>query len=288
MTDFLALNRAVFQSSLPTSERMVLLALIDHLPNCEPSVSRLTSWTGLCDRAIRLCIKSLVARGVVEVNMVNGKRSTYILHLCNLGNENRGTSYRGNENRGTTCRTPRHQLPGTPAPDADEGTKKGTKEGTPLPPAASPDVTVSKQTHPQPMPSHSEWMAQPVQVRASKILGNPHLALAYEPHRWPEVSRPIEALVEADGKSKPRLGHYAGDAAVRRVVEHLAAGYEPAELVERYRAIPTSDWWRKQTKPGASSVSSEVLRRAEPTQSKPSGYDMTIHRELTFNRSIGQ
>lgn len=113
-----------------------------------------------------------------------------------------------------------------------------------------------------------------VAAEASAILVNPHLALAKEPHQWPEVVDPLRALAEADGKVPPRIGHYSGDKAVQVLVGHLAAGWEPAELVRLYREIPTGEWWRglKESgkSPGASWLSPEVLRRhADARESKP-------------------
>lgn len=104
-----------------------------------------------------------------------------------------------------------------------------------------------------------------IQARCQRIIANPHRALDLEPHRWPEVVEPIEALAAADGRAKPRIGHYAGDKGVQVLVGHYAAGWTQAELVAIYRGIPASTWWLELRasgkRPGASWLSSEVVRR---------------------------
>lgn len=120
----------VFCSGLPPSERLVLLALVDHMPNCEPSLARLVQWTGLSEKTIRLCLKSLAQKGLLTAHGSNGRRSTYVLYLANLGNDDRGNSYRGSDGRGSDDRTPRYSLPGTPVMSTAKGSKEGSKEGS--------------------------------------------------------------------------------------------------------------------------------------------------------------
>lgn len=76
--------RAVFKSTLPLHERIVLLALIDHLPNCMPSVSRLEQWTQLSRRAVFRALSALEGLGLIEVRKSSGAQNSYRLDLTKL------------------------------------------------------------------------------------------------------------------------------------------------------------------------------------------------------------
>lgn len=71
--------------SLPTTDKMVLLSIADHVGEdftCYPSISRLCKRTSLKQRAIQGAIKRLVAAGYLTVEMNAGKRGSnlYTVH----------------------------------------------------------------------------------------------------------------------------------------------------------------------------------------------------------------
>ena len=265
MTDFLAMNRAVFESALGLNEQSVLLGLIDHLPNCSPSATRLEQWSKLSRSAVFRALAVLEELGVVKTTKVKGRSNTYTIDVAKLPTSVSQTpvpvSTRHQSRNDTSVPQTLHQcLPDTTlvsprhggsVSQTPEGTKEGTNKGTKEGISVLTPATLGAQ--------------RPRREVCDDIIKNPHLALTHEPHRWPEVVRPLEALAEADGKAKPRIGHYASDKAVRLLVEHLASGWEPAELERIYRAIPASSWWLKLvgsgSRPGASWLSPEVLRR---------------------------
>jgi hypothetical protein len=85
MADFslLSAQRAVFESALSTTEKVVLLALIDHWssssPEPWPSTTRLERWTSLRRRAVLRTIGRLEARGIVSVKRTRGGPNAYDL-----------------------------------------------------------------------------------------------------------------------------------------------------------------------------------------------------------------
>jgi hypothetical protein len=85
------------------------------------------------------------------------------------------------------------------------------------------------------------------------------------------VLEPLQALAKADGMPEPRPGAYQRDKAVQLLLDHYATGWTQAELVAIYGAIPGSTWWLKMkasgSRPGASWMSPEVLRRYEGASS---------------------
>lgn len=280
MTDFLALNRAVFQSGLTLNEQSVLLALIDHLPNCAPSATRLEQWAKLSRSAVFRALASLEGRGVVRTTKQPGRPNMYTIDHTKLPTSVSQTPVpvsprHQSQDDTSVCGTRGWCLPDTGVVSVGhggsvsqtpkgtkEGSNEGTKEGSVLTRVTPPAEIVTLP------PTHSDVMTRPIQDRAKWILENPYRAMSYEPHRWPEVVLPLEALAEADGKAKPKPGSFSSDKSVRLLLEHYAAGWSQAELVEIYRATPSSTWWlglrASQKRPGASWMSPEVLRRYEP------------------------
>jgi hypothetical protein len=104
----------------------------------------------------------------------------------------------------------------------------------------------------------------PVQERAIFTEENRHLAEWLRPEAWPEVRSVAHALHAANrGNGAPKLGSYAADSGVRRVVELYAAGFTEHELEALCATVVLEKWWTEGGKPkslGALTV--EVCRRA--------------------------
>lgn len=79
------LNLAFKAAALGTNQRFVLVVLADHANaagKCYPSIARLMKRTGLCERTVQHCIKSLRQAGYIEVQANAGPRGAniYIVH----------------------------------------------------------------------------------------------------------------------------------------------------------------------------------------------------------------
>jgi predicted transcriptional regulator len=105
--------KAVWESDLAPTDRLALLALVAHLPNCEPSVARLAAHTALCSRTIRRALVRLSKRGLVATKMRSGRHNTFKLHLERLT---------------TACESPR--IESHPTPDG-ESSKVSTSRRKP-------------------------------------------------------------------------------------------------------------------------------------------------------------
>jgi len=111
----------------------------------------------------------------------------------------------------------------------------------------------------------AEAMTWPIGARAEYVEQNRHLAEWVQPEAWPEVRAVAAALHEASGgKGGPRLGKFASDSGVKRLVELYAAGFTQAELEDVCRRVVKDPWWvadgGKQRSLGALTL--EVVRRA--------------------------
>lgn len=71
---------AVCQEGLTTHEKLVLILLANHRNKAHgyayPSVSKLARGGGMCENAVRKCIKSLEARGLIMVERNAGRGGT--------------------------------------------------------------------------------------------------------------------------------------------------------------------------------------------------------------------
>jgi hypothetical protein len=66
-------------SGLEPLQRLVLWQLVEHMPNCSPSISRLAQRTGCCERTVKACIAELEQAGWLRVSRRFGARSYYEL-----------------------------------------------------------------------------------------------------------------------------------------------------------------------------------------------------------------
>lgn len=81
--DYSALRKSIFSSKLSVSARCVAFVLIEHLPNCRPSITRIASMSGQSKRSVLRDIAELEVSGFITVTREDGTRSTYkFLHQC--------------------------------------------------------------------------------------------------------------------------------------------------------------------------------------------------------------
>lgn len=75
--DYRAAREAIAVSDLPPIQRLVLLQLVEHMPHCSPSITRLAQRTGCCERTVRSSLSSLEHAGWLRVTRRFGTRSSY-------------------------------------------------------------------------------------------------------------------------------------------------------------------------------------------------------------------
>lgn len=75
---------AIFESDLPPSKRLVMLALADHANDegiCYPSIARLCLRTGMKERTVQTHIRELEAGGHLSREMNKGRGGSNLYHL---------------------------------------------------------------------------------------------------------------------------------------------------------------------------------------------------------------
>lgn len=151
--------------------------------------------------------------------------------------------------------------PPLPSPPPKEISDARERAEPAPPPAPSKPVRVA--------PANWEQAMQvPLAERARSALENPDAWAWCEPQRWPEVGGVASALARAAGQARPRLGDVRRDAGVRAVLGLFADGHAGdgvaglQRLVELVERVGRSKWYRERGK-GLSSLTAEVLRRAE-------------------------
>lgn len=77
--DYRGAREAVFDSDLPGPLRLVVLAVIESMPNAEPSVALLAKRCGVERKTVLRAIARLELTAVLAVDRSNGRRSRYVL-----------------------------------------------------------------------------------------------------------------------------------------------------------------------------------------------------------------
>jgi hypothetical protein len=126
------------------------------------------------------------------------------------------------------------------------------------------------------LPSNlEEALRVPPCVRAKLVIDGRVDATWVSPELWPEVLAVAKALAEASGHApRPRV-RYQSDRGVQAVVELLAAGYMPSDLVKVASKLPREAWWNQgDRKRGLSTLSVEVVDRALAEPSDNAGREL--------------
>jgi len=71
----------LFDNGLSAFQRLVLLVLVEHLPNVAPSISRMANLTKMSKRTVMRVLQSLEDFELLQIHRENGVRSNYILKL---------------------------------------------------------------------------------------------------------------------------------------------------------------------------------------------------------------
>ena len=113
-----------YSQSLKAPAKPVLVALAEHGAECWPSVTRLAEMTGYCVRTVRNALADLEEMKLISVFRQVGRTTRFRLEIGQKLSTTPAPDAPLHEmHPGTTCRTPRHEVQDTPAPDAgDPGT----------------------------------------------------------------------------------------------------------------------------------------------------------------------
>lgn len=250
MSDLLAMQRAVWRAKRSTTEKIVLLAILDHYsdssPEPWPSVARLAEHCGLGRTAVLDALASLESAGVLLVRRSAGGPNQYDLSLLIQALE----PVREADQSASQTSPPAepHQSAKRTGPvrlaDPKEPKKEPNKEPTAVRAPARPDPSM------------------PLVERAQLVLRDPRAAAQLRPQDWPEAKQIAAAYGAATGSQRP-LSELARDSGLRAIVELIAAGYAVDDITWLASSVPREPWWRGGDRiRGLGSLSVEVASRA--------------------------
>ena len=258
MSDLLAMQRAVWRSQRSTTEKVVLLAILDHYsdssPEPWPSVARLAEHCGLGRTAVFEALGNLESAGVLAVRRAAGCPNQYDLsQLVTALEPSRDADPSGGE---TSPLGEPHQSARRTGPVRLAGPKEPKKE-----PNKEPTAVRAHATQPDPNMSLVD--------RAQLVLRDPRAAALLRPQDWPET-RQIAAAFGAATGSQRALGELKRDSGLRAVVELIAAGYAVGDITWLASSVPREAWWRSGERiRGLGSLSIEVASRALGERNAP-------------------
>lgn len=174
--DYRGAREAVFGSSIPGALKLLLLALIEWMPQCEPSVMTLAAQCGVERKTVLRALVRLERMAVLRVERASGRRSRYVLRPAEDWKP--GPSPVPTEGTGT----PEPPVPisrtGTSAPPVPTATGTGTNGGTvpvPTEPQTGPILV------PEAGRSRSESGSEAAHARALEAAGFPRRSPAPAP-----------------------------------------------------------------------------------------------------------
>jgi hypothetical protein len=75
--DFIAARGSIFEAPIPGPLKLVALVLVEHMPNCHPSVSKIASMCGVERKTAIRALARLERLGVISVERRNGALNAY-------------------------------------------------------------------------------------------------------------------------------------------------------------------------------------------------------------------
>jgi hypothetical protein len=288
MSDLLGMHRAVMRSTRSTTEKMVLLAIIDHWseasPEPWPSVPTLSRLCSLGRTAVLDALAGLERDGVIAVRRVAGRPNRYDLSrlVAVLAAPTAAVREADPSGPRTSPAGGRHQSVWRTGPvrlaDPKDPKKEPTKEAT---------VVRAREAG--------------VAERAKLVLADARRAQRLRPQDWAETRRIAEAYGRATGNVRP-LSEMQRDSGLRAILVLFAAGYSVADVEWVAVNVPTQAWWRGGERVrGLGSLSVEVVARALAERDGPrrlvvaartgaaNGEDRRIHRNtLLENAEAGR
>jgi hypothetical protein len=226
---------AVFESDMPPTERLVMLALADHADDagdCYPSVARIMSRTGLSERAVRGAFRKLSDAGALEITVGAGPAGCNRFRL-------KPSQYQSPPC--TSCTpapdAPLHVVHPPPAPDAP----LHVVHPPPAPRAPEPSMNHQLETN----VSNTRAKADQIRDRLARVL-SPDVAEDFIAHR--KAMRKPLTVRAAELIAKQLADSFEPDAAVNKSICNGWAGVFPekskgpghertAKSTERLRAF---------------------------------------------------
>ena len=292
MSDLLGMQRAVWRSKRTTTEKIVLLAILDHYsdssPEPWPSVNRLAEHCGLGRTAVLEALSALESAEVLVVRRAAGCPNHYDLSqvVQALGRE---PVHDADQSASQTSPPGEpHQSAKRTAPVRLADPKEPKKE-----PNMEPTAVRGRATRPDP--------TMPLVERARLVLREPRAAAQLRPQDWPESKQIAAAYGAATGSQRP-LSELARDSGLRAILELIASGLAVDDITWLASSVPREPWWRSGDRiRGLGSLSAEVASRAlgerhapaRPTVAKTRGKDASederrIHRNaLLESAAVG-
>jgi hypothetical protein len=284
MSDLLGMQRAVWRSGRTTTEKIVLLAIVDHYSESSqqpwPSVPTLSERTSLGRTAVLEAIAGLERDGVLFVRREHGRPNRYDLsRLCVALAPVRDTDPSATRTTPTDGAENADGAPLKPSEPVREANPSATRTGPPGEPNPSASRTSPvrladpKEPRKEPKMEASraraganapldEVLVIPVAERGRRALASPCDARRLRPQDWPEVQRIVGAFASAVGRER-RLGEFVRDSGLRAIVGLLAAGNSVEDVEWVAANVPSQGWWRSDGKSrGLATLSPEVVARA--------------------------
>lgn len=256
MSDLLGMHRAVMRSTRSTTEKVVLLAIIDHWseasPEPWPSVPTLSKLCSLGRTAVLDASAALERDGVIAVRRVAGRANRYDLSRVAAVLAGATEPVREADRSGprTSPAGGRHQSVWRTGPvrmaDPKDPKKEPTKEAT---------VVRAREAD--------------VAERAKLVLADPREAQRLRRQDWPETRKIAEVYGRATGNPRP-LSEMQRDSGLRAILVLFAAGYSVPDVEWVAENVPTQAWWRGGERVrGLASLSVEVASRALAERDTP-------------------
>jgi hypothetical protein len=287
VSDLLGMQRAVWRSTRSTTEKIVLLAIIDHYsdrsPEPWPSVPTLAACASLGRTAVLDALASLERDGVIAVRRVAGRPNRYDLSQVQAtlaaeqppNHDAAAEPVRhadGSEVQESASEEPvrvadQYEEPTSPSAERDQSACRTgpVRLADPKDPKKDPkkEPTAVRARVSQPDP------AMPLVERARLVLREPRAAAQLRPHEWPETRQIAAAYGASTGSPRP-LSELKRDAGLRAIVELIAAGYAVDDITWLASSVPREAWWRSGDRiRGLGSLSVEVASRALGKRAAP-------------------
>jgi hypothetical protein len=292
VSDLLGMQRAVWRSTRSTTEKIVLLAIIDHYsdssPEPWPSVPTLAACASLGRTAVLEALSSLERDGVITVRRIAGRPNRYDLSQVQTALAPALDKQKGeNEARMEPVRRADGSQETEPAAAGAEPVRDADQSGEVTSPFAGRDqsacrtgpVRLADPKDPKKDPTKEPTAVRarvsgpdpsmPLVERARLVLREPRAAAQLRPHEWPETKQIASAYGAATG-SQRSLSELRRDSGLRAIVELIAAGYAVDDITWLASSVPREAWWRSGDRiRGLGSLSIEVASRALGERAAP-------------------
>jgi hypothetical protein len=281
VSDLLGMQRAVWRSTRSTTEKIVLLAIIDHYsdssPEPWPSVPTIATCASLGRTAVLDALSCLERDGVIVVRRVVGRPNRYDLSRVQAALAAPPEQHQNEVIEPVRVADGSEEVQHAPGTDAVREADRFEEQTSP-PAGRNPSVCrtgpvrLADPKDPKKDPTKEPTAvrahvsrpdpAMPLVERAQLVLRDPRAAAQLRPHEWPETKQIAAAYGAATGSPRS-LSELRRDSGLRAIVELIAAGYAVDDITWLASSVPREAWWRSGDRiRGLGSLSIEVASRA--------------------------